>query len=73
VRVQATAQIGPNIDDKALAAQLVGMRAGEIQQQIESIQGVENVDVTFSPFWVTKAPSNADKITIKFVVKHDQN
>lgn len=73
VRVQATAQVGPNIDDKALAAQLVGKRAGEIQQQIEAIQGVDNVEVTFSPFWVTKAPSKADKITIKFVVKHDQN
>jgi len=73
VRAQATAQVGPNIDDKALAKQLVGKRAGEIQQQIESIQGVEDVNVTFSPFWVTKAPSNADKITIKFVVKHDQD
>jgi hypothetical protein len=73
VRAQATAQVGPNIDDKALAAQLVGKRAGEIQQQIEQIQGVEDVEVKFSPFWVTKAPSKADKISIKFVVKNDQN
>lgn len=73
IRAQASGQVGPNIDDKALAKQLVGKRAGEIQQQIESIQGVEDVEVKFSPFWVTKAPSNADKITIKFVVKHDQN
>lgn len=73
VRAQASGQVGPNIDDKALAKQLVGRRAGEIQQQIESIQGVEDVEVKFSPFWVTKAPKNADKITIKFVVKHDQN
>lgn len=73
VRAQATAQVGPNIDDKALAQQLVGKRAGEIQQQIEAIQGVEDVEVKFSPFWVTKAPKDADKITIKFVVRHDQN
>jgi hypothetical protein len=73
VRAQATAQVGPNIDDKALAAQLTGKRAGEIQQQIEQIQGVEDVEVKFSPFWVTKAPSKADKISIKFVVKNDQN
>ena len=73
VRAQASGQVGPNIDDKALANQLVGRRAGEIQQQIEAIQGVEDVEVKFSPFWVTKAPKSADKITIKFVVKHDQN
>lgn len=71
VKAQAAAQVGPNIDDKALAAQLVGKRAGEIQQQIETIQGVEDVEVKLSPFWVTKAPQKADKITIKFVVKHD--
>lgn len=71
VRAQAVAQVGPNIDDKALATQLTGKRAGEIQQQIEMIQGVEDVTVKFSPFWVTKAPMKADKITIKFVVKHD--
>ena len=73
VRAQATAQVGPNIDDKALAKQLIGKRAGEIQQQIETIQGVEDVTVKFSPFWVTKAPNNADKITIKFIVQHDEN
>lgn len=73
VRAQASGQVGPNIDDKALAKQLVGRRAGEIQQLIEPIQGVEDVEVKFSPFWVTKAPKNADKITIKFVVRHDQN
>ncbi len=69
VRAQATAKVGPNIDAKALATQLTGKRSGEIQQQIETIQGVENVTVTLSPFWVTKAPSNVDKIKIKFVLE----
>lgn len=69
VRAQATAKVGPNIDANALAKQLVGKRSGEIQQQIETIQGVENVTVTFSPFWVTKAPSDVDKIKIKFVLE----
>lgn len=71
VRAQASAQVGPNINEKELATQLIGKRAGEIQQQIEAIQGVEDVAVKFSPFWKTKAPSKADKISIKFVVKHD--
>lgn len=73
VRADANAQVGPNIDEVALAKRLVGKRAGEIQQQIEATQGVEDVRVKFSPFWVTKAPGNADKITIKFLVQHDKN
>jgi len=72
VQAQATAQVGPNIDDAQLAKQLVGKRDGEIRQQIEGIQGVEDVTVKFSPFWVTRAPGSADKIDIKFVVKHDE-
>lgn len=71
VRVQTVAQVGPNIDASALAKQLTGKRSGEIQQQIETIQGVEDVNVKLSPFWVTKAPDNPKKISIKFVVKHD--
>lgn len=71
VKARAAAQVGPNIDEKALASQITGKRAGEVQQQLEDVQGVEDVNVSFSPFWVTKTPKNADKITIKFVVKND--
>lgn len=71
VKVRAAAQVGPNIDEKALAQQITGKRAGEVQQQLEDVQGVEDVNVSFSPFWVTKTPKNPDKITIKFVVKND--
>lgn len=73
IKARATAQVGPNIDEKALAKQLTGKRAGEVQQLLEDVQGVEDVNVSFSPFWVTKTPNKAEKITIKFVVKHDQN
>ncbi|MEO5499186.1 MAG: hypothetical protein ABIR46_01665, partial [Candidatus Saccharimonadales bacterium] len=69
LRAQSTAKVGPNIDAKALATQLTGKRSGEIQQQIETIQGVENVTVTLSPFWVTKAPGDVEKIKIKFVLE----
>jgi hypothetical protein len=70
VSVSADAQVGPKIDDAALKPQLVGKRSGEIQQQLSGIEGVENVDTSFSPFWVTKAPG-ANKITIKFLLKND--
>jgi hypothetical protein len=72
VKIQTDGQVGPKIDDAALKPQLVGKRAGEIQQLVEGIQGVENVETSFSPFWVTKAP-DAKKITIKFILKNDSN
>lgn len=72
VKVTAQAQVGPKIDETALRKELVGKRAGEIQQQLETINGVEDVETTFSPFWVTTAPG-ADKITIKFVLKNGSN
>lgn len=72
VKATAQAQVGPKIDESALKTELVGKRAGEIQQQLETINGVEDVETTFSPFWVTTAPG-ADKITIKFVLKNGSN
>ena len=68
VKATATAQVGPNIDEAQLAAQIAGKRSGEIQQLIETIQGVEDVNVKLSPFWVTKAPTDAKKIDIEFIV-----
>lgn len=66
-RMSTTGQIGPKIDTQQLAKQLVGKRYGEIQAIVNQITGVNNVDITFSPFWVTTAPA-ADKIDIKFSV-----
>jgi hypothetical protein len=62
-----TGAVGPKIDAKQLAKQLVGKRFGEIQAIISSIPGVNSVDINLSPFWVNTAPS-ADKIDIKFSV-----
>lgn len=71
-KVSSQAQVGPQINEESLKQQLVGKRAGEIQQQLLTVEGVEDVETTFFPFWVTKAPG-ADKITIKFVLKNDTN
>lgn len=72
VRLSTTGQIGPSINAKSLARQLVGKRYGEIEQIVNRIDGVEKVDINFSPFWVGKAPSE-DKITVRFNVKTNAN
>lgn len=66
-RMTTSAFIGPKIDTKALAKQIVGKRFGEIQALVMQIPGVSKVDINLSPFWVSTAPS-ADKIDISFSV-----
>lgn len=62
----ATAKIGPTIDDAAIKAAAKGKNYGDIQSTIEAIQGVDNVDIKFWPFWVSKAPNDVKRITVEF-------
>lgn len=71
VRATAVAQVGPNIDTTALAEEIKGKRVGEVQQIVESVQGVKNVDVQLSPFWVNRVPSNTSRITITFSLENE--
>lgn len=64
--VVATAKIGPKIDDDAIKNAAKGKRYGDIQSNIETIQGVDNVDIKFWPFWVSSAPNDIKKISIVF-------
>ncbi len=62
----ATAKVGPKIDDDAIKNQAKGKRYGDIQSAIETIQGVDNVDVKFWPFWVSSAPNDTSRINVEF-------
>jgi len=62
----ATAQIGPKINDSQVKDQSKGKRFGEIQSALQSIQGVDDVDVKFFPFWVNTVPNNPSRITVEF-------
>ncbi len=69
--IQTTGYIGPSIDAAKLSKQLSGKREGEIIALVKTYDGIEDVKVEFSPFWVSKAPS-ADKVIIKFQVNDDK-
>jgi hypothetical protein len=45
---------------------VAGKRVGDIQ--LTAIEGVSDVDIRFSPFWVKSVPNNTDKITVEFKV-----
>jgi len=64
--INATGKIGPMIDDAAIKNLAKGKNYGSIQSSIESIQGVDNVDIKFWPFWVSSAPNDTNRISVQF-------
>jgi hypothetical protein len=70
VALTATGQIGPKIDETQIKNQVKGKIYGEVQSTLQQINGVQNVDVKFSYFWVQTVPNNINKITIQFQVKN---
>ena len=66
VNMTAVAQIGPKIDDTAIKQQVKGKRTGEIMGDLKAIDGVSDVDVKLSPFWVSAVPNDVNKITVEF-------
>jgi hypothetical protein len=60
-----TATAGPKIDVNSLKQQIAGMKSGQVKDRVRTDAGVQDVQVKYSPFWVTKAPK-ADKITVQF-------
>jgi len=68
----ANAKIGPKIDDDEVKQLAAGKRYGDIQASLEAIQGVESVDVEYSPFWVTSTPNDTKRITVEFKLSNDK-
>jgi len=66
VNLEATSKVGPQIDDEDVIKRSVGKGYGEIQSDIEAIQGVDDVDIKFWPFWVSSAPNDANRVTVEF-------
>ena len=69
VKITTTAKVGPKIDEKALKEKIHGKRYSEVQSIAKETDGVSDVDVQFSYFWVSTVPANNDKIDIEFTVK----
>jgi hypothetical protein len=62
--MQATAVAGSDLDLTAIKKQVAGKKAGEAKEIIGKYPGVTNVDVKYSPFWVSSIPKKTSKITI---------
>ncbi|MGV9001565.1 MAG: hypothetical protein ACOH18_01245 [Candidatus Saccharimonadaceae bacterium] len=69
--VNANGSVGPKINEDDIKNQVKGKRYGEVQQKLEAINGIKQVDVQFSYFWVQTVPNNLDKIKIEFKVQDE--
>jgi hypothetical protein len=54
----------PIIDESTVKEQLKGKKENQIKDYLNSYPGVKDVDVKFSPFWVSAAPGKTGKIKI---------
>lgn len=70
VKIIATGQIGPKIDEAQVKERVKGKILGEVQSDLSAISGVDNVDVDFSYFWVRTVPKNVDKISVEFKLQN---
>lgn len=66
VSVQTSATIGPNFDTDAIKKEIAGKKKAETIQIISNRPSIKGVTVNYSPFWVTKTPSDPKKVTITF-------
>ncbi len=66
--ISTNGKIGPKIDEVSLKEFAKGKKYGEIQTHVQQTNGVQDVDIKFSPFWVTKAPNDINKIKVEFKV-----
>jgi hypothetical protein len=71
VTITATGRIGPEINEAQVKEQVKGKIYGEVQQQLEAVDGIQAVDVQFSYFWVRTVPNDVNKIKIEFQVNEN--
>jgi len=64
--MQAVATAGPQLDGKAIANDIKGMKKGDAQKLILARPGIKDVTISYSPFWVLSTPKAAKKITVTF-------
>ena len=66
--IATNGKYGPKISEQDIKTNAKGKQYGEIQSDIKDTAGVDSVDIKFSPFWVSAAPNDVNKIRVEFKV-----
>lgn len=67
--LNASGRVGPKIDELAIKDQVKGRIYGDAQSLLEAQDGIQEVDVQFSYFWVRTIPNDPNKITVEYKVE----
>lgn len=70
--LSATAKVGPKIEDTEIKEVVKGKKFGEVEGELKAIEGVSDVEVKLSPFWIIGVPDDVNKITIEFKLVEDE-
>lgn len=76
VTITTTVVAGPELDVAVIKKQVAGKKAGDASKILKATPGVTDVQVEYSPFWVSSIPGNTSKITVsieKPTVKTDDD
>src|SRR5690606_10439410 len=66
INVQTTVVLGPKIDEGQLKQDIAGKKRGDVENIVKRLNGIKDVEVTYSPFWVSITPKNTSKITVEY-------
>lgn len=66
VSMNVTAVAGPKLDDAKIYEQISGKKSGDVKKILQQYPGVTDVEVKFSPFWVSTIPKSSSKVTITY-------
>ncbi len=70
-RLKTVVKVGPTITEQDIIERIKGKKVGEAQRDLESINGVDHVELIPSFGWVNKVPTNPDKITVELKVEEN--
>ncbi len=71
-RLKTTVETGPTITEDDILEKSRGKKLGQAKSLLNSINGVRNVEITPSYFWVWEVPNDPSRITIDLTVE-DKN
>jgi hypothetical protein len=64
VKIESIAVVGPDIKLDEAKTKIIGKKKSEILDYFRAIKGVQEVDVSFAPFFVSKAPSDTSRSSV---------
>ena len=70
-RLKTVVSVGPVITEETILGKIKGIKIGEAQSVLKSINGVSTVEITPSYFWVRSVPDDPNKITIELKMEEE--